>query len=395
MAKKKSLFEKMRDITGNDNAFYMNEENPYEVKEWIDMNCYALNAVLSDGDIFKGLAKGKRYMFAGPSGTAKSFFQTWIIKNYHASQKNCKIISFESEGATVINMLKEAGLPSEDVLIIPVSTIKEVTTQLTRVIDSIIEAKKSGDDTEYVIVIDSLGMLGTEKEIKDNVEGKDSKDLTKQRDIRALARMTSLKVSLAQIPLITVNHSHTDIMSYGAPQKVSGGEGGIYMSDVILLLGKFADREDEGGKKKQVGVKIKAKVVKSRFMQENKIIEIIISFKKGLFKYSNIIKWAEEFDILKKGTADGEKQKFIMPDGRKIKIADVRNPRMAEEVINEELLKAVGEAVQKNFSFGGDEEDDNLDKKDVKENVEETKTKKEPKSSKKVDGKGIDKNSKS
>lgn len=399
MAKKKSLFEKMGNIIGNEHAFYMHEENPYEIKEWIDTECYALNAVLSNGDIYKGLAKGKRYMFAGKSGTAKSLFQTLLIKNYYKSHKKCRILSFESEGATVVDFAKKCGIPPEHMFIAPVFTIKQTTTELVNALDAIIESKKAPkgsdgyDDTEWIIVLDSLGMLGTEKEISDVASGKDSKDLTKQQHIRALARMTSLKFSIAQVPFIIVNHSHTDIMSYGAPQKVSGGEGGIYMADVILLLDKFADREEEGGKKKQVGVKIKAKVVKSRFMQENKIIEILLSFKKGLYKYSNIIKWAEEFKILKKGTKDGEKTKFKMPDGRMIPMSDVRDPKKIDEVMSDDLIQAVRKSVKENFSFGDDIEDDSNDKELVEKKTGTKISKEKSASKKKTDGEGASKDS--
>ena len=59
---KSTLFNTFKKISGNEFAFKANEENLYEVKNWIDTGCFGLNAILSDGDINKGIPEGKRVM---------------------------------------------------------------------------------------------------------------------------------------------------------------------------------------------------------------------------------------------------------------------------------------------------------------------------------------------
>ena len=118
-----SIFSKIKKITNNEYAFMLNEENPYQVTDWIDTGCYALNAVLSDGDIFKGLPEGKKIMLAGESATAKSLFTSFLIKSYLDNKENSKVIFFESEGSSTVDMAKIANIPEDRMIILPVMTV--------------------------------------------------------------------------------------------------------------------------------------------------------------------------------------------------------------------------------------------------------------------------------
>jgi len=234
MAKPKGLFVNIQKAAKkkNDFAFMMDEENPYEVKEWIDTGCYALNAILSNGDILRGLPRGKRIVFSGGEASAKSILAILMIKAYLNRFPNAKIVFFESEGSSTVDMAKEAGIPSDSMIIIPVTTVEETRTQMVNIVDMINDDKygyetKTNDKGEkkrkkikgfvpkpeeeqeqYIFVLDSLGMLGTNKETRDVAAGSDTKDMTRSQLIKGFARVISLKLSMAQAPFIVVNHTY-------------------------------------------------------------------------------------------------------------------------------------------------------------------------------------------
>ena len=362
----------------NEHAFLMNEENPYEVKNWVPTGCYALNAILSDGDIFKGIPDGKRIMISGEASTAKSLFTSFIIKSYLKAHENSYAVFFETEGSSTVDMAKSVGIPEDRMIIIPVMTVEECRTQMVSILDKIIDRKEGytttvtpkGEvkrkkltkeqqekigpvDEKFIFVIDSLGMLSTNKETKDISAGKDTKDMTRAQLIKGLARVTSLKLSIAQCPLIVVNHVYATFDQWN-PLEVSGGSGGKYMADIILLLLKYKDKEGSD----QVGVRIKTCVLKSRYMVENKNIDVLLHFKKGLYKYSSLVALADEFKVFNK-----EGISYVLPDGIKAKMKDVREK--TSKFMTEPVLKSIGEAIHKEFSFGKiDNEDIQYDESD-------------------------------
>jgi len=341
-----SLFQKIKKITGNKDSFTLAEENPYEVKEWIDSGSYALNAVLSDGDIFKGLGMGKRYMLSGESGTAKSLFTTFLVKSFVDKKPNSFIVCFETEGSSVVDMAKNVGIAEDRIVINPVMTIEQCRTEVVRLLDAIIEENKDKpeDKKEHcIIVIDSVGMLSTEKEVSDISDGKDTKDMTRTQLLKGFARATSLKYSLAQTPVILVNHVYSTFNKYD-PTKVSGGSGPIYMADVSLVLnkGKIKDEKDQ---RNQTGIKIRAQVHKSRYMRENKKVEIDVDFSTGMDQYSYLHDIAKKYEILKK-----EGISYVFPDGSKVKMKSVRED--FKKYCTPELLQIIADKIKEEFSFG-------------------------------------------
>lgn len=364
MTKKKStIFDEVCKIAKkqNDYAFKLDEESPYEIKNWTDTGCYILNAVLSNGDIFKGIPDGKRIMISGQPSTAKSLYTTYIIGSYMRKKKNAYAVFFETEGSTVIEMAKSVGISEDRMIVLPVSTVEECRNQMINLLDKIIDIKEGyetkvndkGDkkrkkiknyicesDDEFIFCIDSLGMLGTNKETNDVAAGKDTKDMTRAQLLKSFARVISLKLSIAQIPLIIVNHTYSTFDKY-SPYAASGGSGPTFMSDIHLML--FKSKEKEG--KSQVGVKIRVRVDKSRFMIEGKDVYMILHFKRGLYKMSNLVELAYDLEVFKK-----EGISFILPNGKKHRMKDVRTK--PSKFIDKETLEAIRLAIIDKFGFG-------------------------------------------
>ncbi len=357
-----SLFNTLKKVSQNEMAFTIDEENPYSVNEWIDTGCYALNAVLSDGDIFKGIPRGKRIMISGESGVAKSLFVAIMMKAYLDKIDNSTAVVFESEASSIIEMATSIGIPSDKLLVVPVETVESFRTQVTRMLDKVIElnekikAKNAAEKDESkhkplhspIFVLDSLGNLGTVAEgtiistdKRSKKGGAQTRDMTRAQLIRGMARTISLKISLAQIPFLMTNHTYK-VMSEYAQDETSGGGGVKYMSDISLILSKAREKDSS---KKQIGIMVTITTRKSRYMKENKSVKVLISFTRGMYRYSDIVNKAAELKVLKK---DGKS--YLLPNGDKVKMKDVR--QKASQYIKDDALKLVGDAIRADFGFG-------------------------------------------
>ena len=372
-----ALFNTLKRVSENKMAFTIDEENPYEVKNWIDTGCYALNAILSDGDIFKGIPDGKRIMISGESGVAKSLFMAIMVKAYLDQVENSTCIFFESEASTVIEMAKSIGIADDKILIVPVQTVEEFRTQAVRMLDKIIEVnekvkkanlvilaenkkKKNADNQKPlkplhkpIFILDSLGNLGTLAEseiILTDKRGKGNKsqtrDMTRAQLIRGMARTISLKIAMAQIPLIFTNHTYKVMAEY-TPDETSGGGGTKYMCDISLILTKAKEKD---ASKKQSGIIITMTVRKSRYMKENKTVKILISFARGMYRFSDIVNKATDLEVLKKA----DNQNYCFPPEydktAKVKMKEVR--MHASKYFTGDLLNATRDAIKADFSFG-------------------------------------------
>lgn len=346
--------KQLKKISANPWSFVLSDENnPYGIEDCVDTNCYALNAFLSDGDIFKGLPMGKRISFSGESSTAKSYFNAFIIKSFLDKYDDGVVIIFETEGSSLRQQAESIGIDMTRVIVEPVNIIEELHTNIMQYL------KKLEDDylatkerTKIMFALDSLGMLSSNKEIDDKLAGNTTRDMTKAQAIKGMYRAISLKLSLLNIPFITINHSYTNIGGYGDSQIEGGGSGFQYSGDVRFLLSKSQKRTGNI----QTGVTIRMKVKKSRFIKENQTIEIDLDFEKGLNKYSYMVEFADACGMLKSTDTI-------------VKFENVEYSRaMFEEkfgeFFNEEKMKILAERIKKMLGFGADDciETMNIDK---------------------------------
>ena len=145
---------------------------------------------------------------------------------------------------------------------------------------------------------------------------------------------------------IEVAKDHHYILEDGL---VSHNSGFMYMADIIILLSKAKAKEE--GTKDQIGVEITCRVNKSRYMQEGKMVKLLLSFKHGLFKYSYLTSIGKSLNLFKK---DGNS--LILPDGKKVSMKDMRAPKTSVEYFTPEVLRAVRDVIKKEFEFGNESE---------------------------------------
>lgn len=356
--------------TKNEYAFMADEENnPYTIRGWVDTDCFMLNAILSDGDIFKGLPLGKRIMLGGKSSTAKSLFTMYILSKYLEKTPNSHAVIFESEGATVTDMMDVFKVDKSRCLILPVSTVEDFKTQFVNALKEIEDEKlkwkvkadrarsKGEEFTEpephYMTMVDSLGMLGTAKETDDALSGKQVQDMTRAKQLKSFFRLVTLKLSILDVPLIIVNHTY-DTQEMYSREIFGGGEGGKYAMDIGLILTKAKMKEGTD----QTGAIISFNTQKSRYMQENKKVKIILHFKKGVYRWSGLLETGIELGVIEK-----EGISYIFPDGQKARKDTIM--KKPNDFWNEKNLQAVGQAVKANFGYIAADSDIDFDDMEV------------------------------
>ena len=203
-----------------DNANILSDGgNSSEFSGTIDTGSYILNAAIS-GSIYGGVPDNKITAFAGESATGKTFFVLGILKQFLDANKEGGVIYFDTEAAVTKSMMEDRGIDSSRVAIVEPSSIEEFRTTATRILTSYLEDK---DQPPMMMVLDSLGMLSSNKELEDTESGKNARDMTKAQLLRGTFRVLSLKLAKAKVPLLVTNHVYDVVGSYVPMKEISGG----------------------------------------------------------------------------------------------------------------------------------------------------------------------------
>lgn len=309
-----------------------------DTTKFIDTGSYSFNALLS-GSLYGGLPNNKVTALAGESSTGKTFFALGVCKNFLDTHPEAGILYFETEGALTKDMLVERGIDTKRFVLIPVTTIQEFRTSAMKILENHENVPKA-NRKPIMFVLDSLGMLSTEKEVSDISEGKDTRDMTRAQLIRGAFRVLSLKLSKLDVPMIVTNHTYDVIGSY-VPTKDMGGGGGLkYAASTIVFLSKSKDKDGT----EVVGNIIKCNLQKSRFTKENSRCETKLSFKTGLDRYHGLTDLAVEAGIWE--SSGGR----ITVDGKKVFGKNIaQNP---ENFFTDDVMKKLDEYVGTKYKYG-------------------------------------------
>lgn len=339
-----------------------------ETTGFVDTGSYIFNALLSGG-IYDGLPANKITALAGEPSSGKTFFTLGICKTFQEIEKQAGIIYFETEGAITKEMLSERGIDPKRFVLIPVSTVQEFRNQATKIIDNVdkvpLEARHP-----ILIVLDSLGNLSTEKEVKDIVEGNDVRDMTRAQLIRGAFRVLALRLAKLNMPMIVTNHTYSVIGAYVPTREMGGGSGLKYAASTIVYLSKSKDKD---GDKNVVGNIVKATLQKSRFTREFLKAEIKLSYETGLDRYYGLIDVACDAGIWKEegGRIDIGGTKVF---GKAIK----EDPK---KFFTKDVLDKINEYTKKAFKYGSTIELSDkvreIQPEEIKDSGRKTKTKSE------------------
>jgi len=326
-------------VKGIDNTSLLDEgANSSEFSGSIDTGSYILNAAVS-GSLYGGVPNNKITAFAGESATGKTFFVLGVLKQFLDDNKEGGVIYFDTEAAVTKQMMEDRGIDTKRVIISEPCSIEEFRTNATRILTTYIEQGK--DAPPMMMVLDSLGMLSSNKELADTEAGSDKRDMTKAQLLRGTFRVLSLKLAKANVPLLVTNHVYDVVGAYIPTKEISGGSGLKYAASSIVMLGKKKDKDGTD----VVGNIIKATMHKSRFTKEQKKIEVKLSYDTGLDRYYGLLDLAEKYDIIKKVST-----RYELPDGSKVFGKAInKNP---EKYFTPEIMEQLEVAASKEFKYG-------------------------------------------
>jgi RecA/RadA recombinase len=191
-----------------------------ETETYVDTGSYIFNALVS-GSIFGGVSGNKITAIAGETSTGKTFFSLAVVKNFLDNNPTGYCLYFDTEAAITKSLLESRGVDTNRLVVVNVVTVEEFRTKTLKAVDIYLK-KKEDERNPCIFVLDSLGMLSTNKEINDALAEKDTRDMTKAQLIKGAFRMLTLKLGQAKIPMLVTNHTYESMSLYGGKQ-MSGG----------------------------------------------------------------------------------------------------------------------------------------------------------------------------
>ena len=310
-----------------------------DTEKYVDTGSFIFNGLVS-GSIYGGVSGNKITAIAGESSTGKTFFSLAVVKNFLDSNPDGYCLYFDTEAAVNKPLLESRGIDLNRVVVINVVTIEEFRSKALKAID--IYLKKDTEERKpCMFVLDSLGMLSTEKEITDALNDKQVRDMTKSQLVKGAFRMLTLKLGQANVPLIVTNHTYDVIGAYVPTKEMGGGSGLKYAASTIIYLSK--KKEKDG--KEVIGNIIKAKTHKSRLSKENKTVEIRLFYDdRGLDRYYGLLELGEIGGLWKNVAGRYE------IGGKKIYAKQILSD--PDTYFTPDVMQALDEIAQKEFSYG-------------------------------------------
>ena len=310
-----------------------------DVDSFVDTGSYIFNALLS-GSIYGGMPQNKVVAIAGESATGKTFFVLGMVKNFLEKSPDAGVLYFESESAITKQMIVDRGIDPKRMVIMPVTTVQEFRTQAIRVLDDHL-SKPEGERPQMMLCLDSLGMLSTTKEVEDTADGKETRDMTRAQVLKAAFRVLTLKLGKAKVPMVVTNHTYDVVGSMFPTKEMGGGSGLKYAASSIVYLSKKKDKDGT----EVVGNIIHCKNHKSRLTVENKMVDVRLSYSKGLDRYYGLLDLALKYGIFKSVST-----RIELPDGTKTFGKTINND--PEKFFTEEIMQQLDAAAGQEFKYG-------------------------------------------
>ena len=291
-----SIFDTLAKEAKNDYAQLVS--NTSSDQGFIGTGSYILNAQLS-GSIYGGIPNNRVTAIAGEQATGKTFYAIGIASTFLNDHPDGAVFYFDSEAAATPDLFRDRGLDPNRVWHFPIDTIEEFRTQMIRILDNLLKTPEK-DRKPLLVILDSLGMLASQKELQDAMDDKQVRDMTKSQTIKSVFRIITSKLGKLKIPMIVTNHTYKTMNPYGDPTDMGGGSGLKYAASTIITLTKSKEKDSS---KEIIGNIIKVKTYKSRLTKENTQIATRLFFdSRGLDQYYGLLELGEKHGIfIRKG----------------------------------------------------------------------------------------------
>ena len=278
--------------------------------DWVSTGNLALNYLIS-GDFHKGVPLGKVTVFAGESGSGKSYFcSANIVKA--AQDQGIFVVLVDSENALDEAWLHALGVDTseEKLLKLNMSMIDDVA----KTVSEFMKEYRDMPDEErpkVLFVIDSLGMLLTPTDVDQFNKGDLKGDMgRKPKALTALVRNTVNMIGSYNVGMVCTNHTYASQDMFDPDDKISGGQGFIYASSIVVAMKKMKLKEDEAGNKisEVRGIRAGCKVMKTRYAKPFEGVQVKIPYDTGMNPYSGLIELFEKKGLLEK---QGNRLKYV------------------------------------------------------------------------------------
>jgi len=286
--------------------------------DWISTGNFALNYLIS-GDFNRGIPLGKVTVFAGDSGAGKSYICSGnIVKN--AQDQGIFVVLIDSENALDEDWLKALGVDTSEskLLKLSMSMIDDVAKTISTFMSDY-KALAEGERPKVMFVIDSLGMLLTPTDVNQFDAGEMKGDLgRKPKALTALVRNCVNMFGNYNVGLVCTNHTYASQDMFDPDDKISGGQGFIYASSIVVAMKKMKLKEDEDGNKVSDvnGIRAGCKVMKTRYAKPFEGVQVKIPYTTGMSPYSGLVDLVEKKEMLKR---EGNSLVFTTSEGEVIK----------------------------------------------------------------------------
>lgn len=347
--------------------------------DWISTNNYALNYLIS-GDFTRGIPLGKVTMFAGESGSGKSFIVSGnIVKN--AQSQGIFVVLIDTENALDEQWLQNIGVDTDESKLLKlnmamIDDVAKLISAFTKEYRQLPEEERP----KVLIVLDSMGMLLTPTDVNQFETGDLKGDMgRKPKALNALVRNCVNMFGDLNIGMVVTNHTYESQDMFNPDQKISGGNGAIFASSIVVAMRKLNLKEDSDGKKTSDihGIRSVCKIMKTRYSKPFETIQVKIPYETGIDPYSGLTDLFESRGVLVK---DGNGLKFTdMDTGEVIKKFRSHWEKNVDGCLDMLMAYAEKHPLFKPSDVNSDEEDSTVDDTDdtdntvqqTEENVEE------------------------
>jgi len=315
MAKPFDISKFRKEITKSIEGLSIGYNDP---TDWVSTGNYGLNYLIS-GDFNKGVPLGKVTVFAGESGSGKSFICSGNLVR-HAQQQGIYVVLVDSENALDEKWLHDLGVDTSETKLLKLNMA--MIDDVAKTISEFMKAYKVMPETDkpkVLFVIDSLGMLLTPTDVNQFEDGNMKGDMgRKPKALTSLVRNCVNMFGSHNVGLVATNHTYASQDMFDPDDKISGGQGFVYASSIVVAMKKLKLKEDEDGNKvaEVNGIRASCKIMKTRYAKPFESIQVKIPYETGMSPYSGLTDMLEKSGSLKK---EGNSLVYVTNDGEILK----------------------------------------------------------------------------
>ncbi len=300
---------------------------------WISTGNYTLNKLIS-GDFNKGVPLGKVTVLAGESGAGKSFIAAGNIVR-QAQEQGIFVVLIDSENALDEKWLHALDVDTSDDKLLKlnlamIDDVAKVVSDFMKDYKGEYADKEPEERPKVLFVVDSLGMLLTPTDVDQFGKGDLKGDMgRKPKALTALVRNCVNMFGEYNVGLVATNHTYASQDMFDPDDKISGGQGFIYASSIVIAMRKLKLKTDaDGNKTSQVhGIRAACKVMKTRYAKPFESVQVEIPYETGMSPYSGLVEFFEAKGVLKK---TGNRLEYTSPVTGEV-ITQFRKPWNANE----------------------------------------------------------------